>query len=245
MKKRILGLALAMCALVPCGLAFSGCNEEVTVDVGTQAELEAAVADSSKDIIKLTDDINITTNIVVTRKVTLDLNGKTLSNDANIWSNPKEGTEHYGEDEYNIWSLISVKTENGNLTITGNGKLQTKKDDCYAIDVRSNAKVTIQNGEFVGNVSSVYVHTGLATINGGTYSIQQLSKYDDCRYILNLYDSNGKLGTAQIVVNGGVFKNFDPSQSDSENPERNFVSKGYKSVLVEDSKTDYEVVRDN
>ncbi len=45
-----------------------------------------------------------------------------------------------------------------------------------------------------------------------------------CR--LNLYDNSG----ARIVVYGGTFKNFDPSDNQSENPRYNYVAEGYKVV---------------
>ena len=84
---------------------------------------------------------------------------------------------------------------------------------------------------FIGNISSVYVYTGLAIINGGTYDIKQRSQFNDHRYTLNCYDANLKNGTAQIKVIGGNFKNFDPANSDSENPIYNFVEDGYQSIL--------------
>ena len=82
------------------------------------------------------------------KTVILNMDGKTISNTTDIWN---EAT--------GAWSLISVRN-GGNLTITGNGKLQAKANDCFAVDVQGGAKLTIENGTFVGNVHAVYVYQG-------------------------------------------------------------------------------------
>ena len=43
--------------------------------------------------------------------------------------------------------------------------------------------------------------------------------------MLNYIDADKE--TAEIIVYGGSFVNFDPSHSTSENPEENFVAEGY------------------
>ena len=136
---------------------------------------------SDGDTIKLLGDVVLENTVVVDKKLTLDLEGKTISNVSNLCN------ESTGD-----WSLVSVR-ENGNLTITGNGTLQAKKKDCFTVDVQDvNATVTIESGTLVGNVHAVYVFEGSAYINGGTYSVQQ--KYSDAskadEFVLNCYDPN-------------------------------------------------------
>ena len=61
--------------------------------------------------------------------------------------------------------------------------------------------------------------------------------------MLNCIDAEYKKGTAQIIVKGGTYKNFDPSNSDSENPKASFVPEGYKVVTeVKGEDTWYTVV---
>ena len=165
--------------------------------------------------VTLLKDIELTTTVVVNKTVTLDLNGHTIKNETDIWN------ETTGD-----WSLISVR-EGGNLTINGEGTLKAKEDDCYAIDVQDGGEITINNGEVIGNVSAVYVKNGTATINGGTYSIQQLSQQGDYRYTLNCWDANYKTGDAKIIVNGGTFIEFDPVNNLAEGEGTNFVAEGY------------------
>ena len=97
--------------------------------------------------------------------------------------------------------MISVR--GGNLTINGNGDVIAKENDCYAIDICDGGKITINGGNYNGNITAVYAYEGHATINGGSFTIQQLSDYNDYRYLLNLKDANGVNGTASIEVNGG------------------------------------------
>ena len=172
--------------------------------------------------VKLTKDVTLDTPLLVTGTVTLDLNGKTISNTSDLWDESK-----------NHWSLISVR-ENGDLTITGNGTLQAKENDCYAIDLfDEGVKCTIENGTFVGNISAVYVYDGALVVHGGDFSIQQLSNGTGdarYRYTLNCLDESNSDGTATITVTGGTFAHYDPSDSASENPHGKFVPAGYQAT---------------
>ena len=59
-------------------------------------------------------------------------------------------------------------------------------------------------------------------------------------WILNLIDGCDGV----FSVKGGTFKNYDPSNSQTENPEDNFVAEGYKVVSEkqENGDTLYTVV---
>lgn len=158
-------------------------------------------------------------------EVVLDLNGKTISNTADLWDVPNKLA--------NNWSLLSVK--GGSLTIKGAGTLKAKENDCYAVDVQDGGTVVIADGTFVGNIHAVYVFEGTAEIKGGKYSIQQT--YPDAgkayEFVLNCYDANRKNGTAKIIVSGGEFEKFNPADCAAEGPHTNFVADGYISVEAE------------
>lgn len=182
-----------------------------------------AVAKSSEDhqysTIKLASDVKISNTIIVTSKVTLDLNKKTISPTKEIWN-----------EDSNKWSIISVR-EDGNLTITGNGKLSAIKDDTYAVDVQDRANLVIESGEFIGNVHSVYVLGGYAEIKGGIYSVQQVfSAEQPYEFVLNLLDEERRDWSAEIVVTGGTFKGFDPGNNAAEGEGNSFLAEGYAST---------------
>lgn len=233
MKRKLLSVLLTFClafSLLPTAALAEGEGATGTT-ITTSEALAAAIANAQDGAtITLTDDIKVEDTLVVTKTLTLDLAGHTLSNDEDIWS------------DYN-WSLISVRG-NGNLTITGSGTLKAKKDDCYPVDVQDEgAQLTIENGIFIGNIHAVYVKTGAAYIKGGTYSVQQ--KYTDPskadEFVLNLYDANRRNGTAKLSVSGGTFVAFDPANCQAEAQGTNFCAAGYTTIKDKDNNT-YTVV---
>lgn len=190
--------------------------------------LQEAVAVGGE--VKLLKDVDISETVIVTKAVKLDLNGKTIRNTNDLW-----------EKRADDWSLLSVRA-GGDLTITGNGTLKAKENDCYAVDVQDGATLTIENGTFVGNIHAVYVYQGELTVKGGAYSIQQ--KYPDAakadEFVLNCYDKHRTEGTAKITVTGGTFVKFNPANCAAEGAGTNFVAAGYAAKKLEDDK--YEVV---
>ena len=205
-----------MMVLTMAPVAFAA--EDTNTSVDSYEELVNAIASAENDAtITLSSDINVTQTIAVKDKaITLNLNGKKLYNEKDLWDKPNK--------EANNWSLISVRGT-GNLTITGNGTLSAKENDCYAVDVQDvDASVTIANGTFVGNIHAVYVQEGTAFIKGGSYSIQQ--KYPDAakanEFVLNCYDASRQDYEAKIYVSGGSFEKFNPADCKAEGEGTNF-----------------------
>ena len=160
--------------------------------------------------------------VMPSKEVTLDLNGKTISNTNDLWN-----------ESIASWSLLSVR--GGSLTIKGAGTLQAKENDCFAVDVMDGGKVVIEDGTYVGNVHAVYVYEGTAEIKGGKYSIQQLSELPSpYGYVLNCYDKNRENGIAKIIVTGGEFVKFNPEDCAAEGAHTNFLADGYMSVEAEE-----------
>ena len=177
---------------------------------------DAIDAANSGDTVELVKDVDLTKTVVVNKTITLDMNGKKLHNTNGIWN-----------DANRDWSLISVRS--GDLTITGNGTLDALKDDCYAVDVRDNGKLTIENGKFVGNISAVYNRGGEVTIKDGDFSIKQLNSnnvQDGYGLLINCYDESYKNGEATITITGGTFQNFDPMNNQAEGVGTSFVAAG-------------------
>ena len=198
-------------------------NDIDIVNVKDEGSLRALFATGGEAT--LTEDVVLGETVVVEpgKEVTLDLNGKTVSNTADLWN-----------ESIASWSLLSVR--GGSLTIKGAGTLQAKENDCFAVDVQDGGTVVIEDGTYVGNVHAVYVFEGTAEIMGGKYSIQQLSSNPDpYGYVLNCYDKNRKNGTAKIIVTGGEFVKFNPADCAAEGAHTNFLADGYKSTQIGDS----------
>ena len=106
--------------------------------------------------------------------------------------------------------------------------------------------MTVENGTVIGNISAIYAFLGEVTINGGSYSIQQLNTnnvQDGYGLTINCYDQNYKEKTAKITVTGGYFAHFDPANNKAEGVGTNFVKDGYVSVTSDKSGYDYKVVK--
>ena len=193
------------------------------VNVKDEASLRALFATGGEA--KLAADLVLDESMVVKagKEVVLDLNGKIVSNTADLWN-----------ESIASWSLLSVR--GGSLTIKGAGTLQAKENDCFAVDVQDGGTVVIEDGTYVGNVHAVYVYEGTAEIKGCKYSIQQLSSNPDpYGYVLNCYDKNRENGTAKIIVTGGEFVKFNPGDCAAEGAHTNFLADGYKSTQIGDS----------
>lgn len=184
--------------------------------------------------VKFTDNVDPAKTIVAAdgSNVEINANGKTVANTDDIWS----------DDD---WSLVSAQG-GAALTVKGNGTFKAKENDCYAVDVRDGSELVIEDGTFIGNVHAVYVLKGTAYIKGGFYSVQQ--KYPDANkaneFVLNCYDANRANGTANIIVTGGTFVNFNPANCQAEGAHTNFVKEGYKVLATKQMNGDvwYTVV---
>lgn len=237
MKKRLLSAFLAvMMVLTMAPVAFAA---DTSVD-SYDSLVEAINSASDGDTITLNGDIDVQRTLVVTKKLTLDLAGHKLYNTKDLWDAPTE--------KDNNWSLISVR-ENGDLTITGNGTLDAKKDDCYAVDVQDEtAKATLENGTFVGNITTVYVFEGTLVVKDGSYSIKQLNSngvQNQYGLTINCYDQNYKNGTAKVLITGGTFAHFNPVDNAAEGTGTNFATSGYETVEGTDGLYTAQVKSDN
>ncbi len=90
--------------------------------------------------------------------------------------------------------------------------------------------VTVNGGFYHGGGTTFNVQKGTLIVNGGTFQVTPDVDTGDYRYTLNCIDANYKNGTANIIVKGGTFVNFDPSNNLAEGEGTNFVAEGYKVV---------------
>ncbi len=164
-------------------------------------------------------DVDSTVFVKSGKTLKVNLNDQTINNTTDLWDKVTGG-----------WSLFSA--QGGTLEFDGDGTVQAKADDCYAVDVQDGGKVVINGGHFIGNIHAVYVHTGSAEINGGVFEIQQTfpTAGKEYEFVLNCYDASRKAGTAKIVVKGGTFVGFNPANCKAEGDNTNFVADGYVSV---------------
>lgn len=168
--------------------------------------------------VKLLNDVDLPGNVVINKSITLDLNGKKLYNTVDIWNE----------------SNALVRIKNGaDVTITGNGTMSAKENDCYAIAVVK-GNLTIENGTFIGNVSAVQVADGHLAIKGGKFDL--LQKWDGkSTFLINCIDDAYRDGTAKVSITGGTFVDFNPANCQAEGEGTNFLATGYITTKVGDN----------
>ena len=190
----------------------------------------------------LTSDVKITESLVIAENVhtVVDLNGHNIINNTSVPDSP-------GSD---LGNTTVFTIQNGaTLDIRGEGNIQAvstePNQDGYrmAVYALSGSKVNIYGGNFYNNqnynngnaqLDLIYAD-GNAVINiyGGRF--ESACANSRGYWVLNLKDNSD----AAINVYGGTFVNFDPSNSQTENPAKNFVADGYSSVKISEEPSPY------
>ena len=160
--------------------------------------------------ITLLTDVEQNSQLTINKNITLDLNGKTIKNTKDIWGD-------------NANAILSI-TNDAKVTITGNGTIDAKENDCYTINVVK-GDLTIENGTFYGNVSVVQVEEGTLSVKGGTFDLHQ--KWEgSSKYLFNCIDDAYANGSANVAISGGTFVGFDPNVS-PEGEGTSYLAPGY------------------
>ena len=160
--------------------------------------------------ITLLTDVEQNTQLTINKNITLDLNGKTIKNTQDIWGD-------------NTVAILSI-TNGAKVTITGDGAIDAKENDCYTINVVK-GDLTIENGTFYGNISVVQVQEGTLSVKGGTFDLHQ--KWEgSSKYLFNCIDNAYASGSANVAISGGTFVGFDPSAS-PEGEGTSYLAPGY------------------
>lgn len=196
-------------------------------NIGYSSITDAVNCADNGDVITLQEDINMGAgdkdNLVINAEnVTIDLGGKAITASG---------------------SNGAIKVEGGVTVIDGPGTVSgILGSDKYSMAVWAHdGTVVINNGTYKNETDGstrgtdlIYASgTGCVEINGGTFEAAKPE------WTLNVKDSDYKAGTANIIVRGGSFKNFDPANNNAEGLGTNFVADGYKSV----KEGDYYVVK--
>ena len=205
-------------------------DKDAGYPVASAAEMKEALANGgivsvNKDI--KTDNIgdNVADRITISQPTTLNLDAKIISPD------------DMGNNSKNFCALIV----DADTTINAgeNGGIDTGRNGGYALNVRKGANLTITGGSYYGGGTAVQVQEGTLTITGGHFAVEAFGEPYGYNFLLNCVDSAYKNGSAKIIVKGGTFVNFDPSNNTAEGAGTNFVADGYK--VVSASQTNGEV----
>ena len=212
-------------------------DESATYPVANVTELKEALTNGG--VVAVTKDIHTNNiedtaaaRIVISQPTTLNLEKKIIT--------PND----MGNNNVNFCALIV----DADTTINAgeNGGIDTGVNGGYGINVRNGATLTINGGYYYGGGTAVQVQKGTLIINGGTFACEPYSSPTyGYNFLINCLDSAYKNGTAKVVIQGGTFINFDPSNCTAEGAGTNFVADGYKVVSAPQTNGDvwYTVVK--
>lgn len=138
----------------------------------------------------------------------------------------------------------------GNFVLRGSAKLEindSSVSQCGSVINDSNeygfwtstqgAKVVINGGYFEAATHVLYAEKGTIEVNGGTFKLSDWETADkdangNLKFLLNCHDADYVSGAANIIVRGGKFYDFDPSNCAAEGIGTSFVADGYASVMT-------------
>lgn len=233
MRRKFLSVVLCVCMMLtmaPFAFAAEG-DGESNIAVAKIGDTTYTTFDSALDNAKAGDTITLLENVTVhdadetssrttiDKSIILDLNGKTIF-----------GPNNMGANNCNF-AVLYISADTTIIDSASNGGINTQTNGAYCINVMDGAQLTINAGTYYGGGTAVQVQKGTLIINGGTFNCEP---YDNPKYgykfLINCVDSAYKNGTAKIIIKGGSFINYDPSDSASENPRGNFCAPGYVAV---------------
>lgn len=163
-------------------------------------------------ILKNIDDASDFMKIDGKKNVTIDLNGYTV-----------KGSGYDGVINAVNGATVTIDGRDANSAIIAN------EDRGYAMAVWAygqGTKVTINGGSYTQNITGTDNQYDMIYASDKA-TIEILNGYFKSatpKWTLNLKDNDG----ATMLVKGGSFVDYDPSNSQSENPPADFVADGYK-----------------
>ena len=125
-----------------------------------------------------------------------------------------------------------------NLEVKGNGVIHC--EGSYGLwNNSTTGKIIINDGVTIeAQTHAVYAENGVIEINGGTFKLTNWADAEkdangNLKFLINCYDANYKKGSANIIVKGGKFYDFNPAASYGEpNGPVSYVAEGYESVMT-------------
>lgn len=174
-----------------------------------------AAADENSTVTLLTDVNTPVKSYVISKSLTIDLNGKTVTGSGYDGVFQIDGKD------------VKVLIENGNVVAVEQSGTEGK----YTMAVwacAENCVVTLQDLKVTQNITHtddkqmdmIYASKGTIIIDSGFF------KSGTPAWTLNCKDAAFKDGSAKIIVNGGEFVGFDPRNNKAEGTGTSFVADG-------------------
>ncbi len=214
-----------------CNLVFA--VEAVQANVKTKNDIHYPVnADGLKSSLEEGGTVYVTKDIAIDETKT-DANDRTIISTPTTINLNATITVPGSLENSNNWAALyinadtTINAENGGITCLDKESGSYMGGPYVAHIVAMGKTVTVNGGTYYGGGTIFNVQAGTLIVNGGFYEVYPDIDTNDYRYVLNCVDANYRNGTANIIVKGGTFVNFDPSNNAAEGAGTNFVADGY------------------
>ena len=158
-----------------------------------------------------------------------------FSSDDIVWDLNGHNLTSSNTRGYGIFILRGSAKLEINDTV-GTGVVKNTTDDYGFWTSTVDSKVVINGGNFEASTHVLYAQKGTIEVNGGSFKLTNAATADkdqngNFKFLLNCHDAEYVSGEAKIIVRGGTFYGFDPSNTYGEpGGPVSFVADGYESV---------------
>ena len=158
-----------------------------------------------------------------------------FSNDDIVWDLNGHNLTSSNTRGYGIFTLRGTAQLEINDSV-GTGVVKNTADEYGFWTSTVGSKVVINGGNFEAATHVLYAQKGTIEVNGGTFKLTDEATADkdqngNYKFLLNCHDEDYVSGDAQIIVRGGTFYGFDPSNTYGEpGGPVSYVAEGYESL---------------
>ncbi len=208
--------------------------KKIIAQIGTKNYADLATAITKGGNVKLLSDITTDATktaaadrLYVKKNCILDLNGHSITFPYEL-----EPTDNFAGFFVN-GATMTVKDTSEEQT----GKIQTGDQDnmgVYLFNVIGGGTLILESGNYFGGGTVAQAQKGNVYVKGGNYAVKAFQAPYGSQFLLNCYDANRQAGTATIVVTGGSFEKFNPTDCQAEGEGTSFVAAGYEAKATGD-----------
>lgn len=177
---------------------------------------EAVAAANAGDTVVIIASHQIEDSIIIDKDIIIDMNNQTVTVSDNV------------SEAFIILA---------NVTLTGDGCIDADNGvtDVFMVgNDTTEGALTIANGRYVGENSVVKVANGSLRISGGEFAVNPDGEEPDYSNLIDIDVTDAEGTTQDVVINGGVFRRFNPSEIGTDGDDNGIVDDNLDSVENED-----------
>lgn len=187
----------------------------------------------AKDVLGNGGTIDVTSDIVTNNPEDVASARITITEETTLNLDKMIKSPDYMGDNDNNFAALYIEADTV-INAGAEGGIDTGIKGGYGININNGATVTINGGYYYGGGTAVQVQLGTLIINDGVFACEPFGEPYGNKFLINCVDSAYVNGTAKVIIKGGTFVNWNPSESygdlNADRTPANFVAEGYEVV---------------